>query len=338
MCKYLCGIILLLFSMSALTGEWVSPIDKKYLSKNSELFSKFDQAREIMNSWGGQGEKLQAVDNLLGEILQKDDKYAPAYREYGRLFIAAGYINYENYREGSLSPSESSILKSIEIEPAYADSYVLLGHLYTKMKRYDDARAALVRAEEIGTEIPWLQLNWADLLKKQGKYAEAMQRYQYIVTKGTENRKAYANALKGVTAIHSYMKDYDRANEGYKKQIEFSPNDGWTWGNYSSFLLFTYGDVNEAIEKGQKALNIMNYGMGRFILGCALYTKWAILKENPSNSVQAQSYFDQAWSIYPYPEKVIEETRKYQYTTITAVALEKWLTKSSKATPKDGAL
>ena len=314
------------FSFMAFANEWVSPIDKKYLAKDPVLFSKFVQTRELLNSWSGQREKLKSADSLLREILEKDSEFAPAYREYGRLYIMAGHVNSDNFRDGSLNPSETSILKSLDIEPGYADSYVLLGHLYTKMKRYDEAEKALQKAEKIGTDIPWLQLNWADLLKKRGDYKSAMQRYQNVLQKGTSNRKAYANALSGVTTMHWYMKEYDEANKGYKKQLEYSPNDAWKWGNYASFLLFTYKDVDEAIEKGRKAIQIMNYGMGRFTLGCALYTKWAMLNDNPVTALQAQQYFDEAWALYPYPDKVIRETQKHSYTRITSTALSKWLT------------
>lgn len=337
MFKYLFILLIAMFLATIFANDWVSPIDKKYLDKNQELFSKFDEAREILNSWGGQREKLLKSDSLLREILEKDTEYAPAHREYGRLYIMAGFVNYDNFKEGSLNPSEASILKSLEIEPDYADSYVLLGHLYTKMKRYKEAAIALRKAEEIGTEIPWLQLNWADLFKKQNKYSKAMQHYKNVVKNGTNNRKAYASALSGVTTMHRYMNEYDNANEGYKEQLKYSSDDAWTWGNYSSFLLFTYKDVDGAIEKGSKAIQIMNYGMGRFTLGCALYTKWAMLKDNPATALQAQQYFEQAWSIYPYPEKIIKETKRYSYTKITAVSLDKWLTRKSsegKKTPR----
>lgn len=322
MFKYLISITFMFCSVMAFANEWVSPIDKKYLAKNPALFSKFDQTRELLNSWAGQREKLKRADRLLREILEKDSKFAPAYREYGRFYIMAGYVNEDNFRDGSLNPSEASILKSLEIEPDYADSYVLLGHLYTNMKRYDDAEKALQKAEKIGTETPWLQLNWADLLEKRGDYKSAMKRYQYIVKKGTSNRKAYASALSGVTSIHWYMGEYDKANKGYQRELEYSPNNAWTWGNYASYLLFTYDDVDGSIEKGRKAIEIMNYGMGRFTLGCALYTKWAMLKDNPVTKLQAQKYFDEAWAIYPYPKRVIEKTKKYPYTRITSIALQ----------------
>lgn len=323
--KVLLVIIILLPSFYTYSNDWVSPIDKKYTNKDPELFSKFDEARELLNSWRGQRDKLQKAGRLLQEIVEKDAEYAPAYREFGRLYIMSGFINSDNYRKGSLSPSETAILRSIEIEPDYADSYVLLGHLYTNMKRYDEAGMALKKAEEIGTETPWLPLNWADLLKKRKKYNEAMERYQYVVNSGTKNRKAYTSALEGVTTMYRYMGQYDKANAGYLDEINYEPDNAWKWGNYSSFLLFTYNDVDDAIKNGEKALSIMNYGMGRFILGCALYTKWAMLKDNPATALLAQQYFDKAWQLYPYPEKVINKTKKYTYTKITALALEKWL-------------
>jgi len=185
----------------------------------------------------------------------------------------------------------------------------------------------------IGTEIPWLQLNWADLLSKRGDYNSAIQRYQNLVKKGTSNRKAYANALSGITTMHRYTQEYEKANKGYKKELEYSPNNAWVWGNYSNFLLFTYMDVDGAIEKGRKAIQIMNYGVGRFVLGSALYTKWAMLKDSPETTLQAQKYFDEAWAIYPYPEKVIEKTRNNSYTKITSTALNEWLTSQVNRTP-----
>lgn len=327
-------LLISLFSLTAYSEEWVSPIDKKYSANNPEAFSSFSKARDLLNSWRGQREKLVEADALLGRAVEKDDQFAPAYREYGRLYIMAGYINYDNYKQDSLNPAEASILKSIEIEPDYADSYVLLGHLYTEMKRYEEAEKALVKAENIGTKIPWLDLNWAELLKKQRKYDEAMKRYQRVVDTGTSDRKAYTSALGGITTMYVIKNQYDKANEGFKKEIEYEPENAWKWGNYSSFLLFAYNDVDGAVKNGQKAISIMDYGMGRFTLACALYTKWAQLKQQSHKAEEAQQYFDEAWDIYPYPERIIEETRQHESTKITSIELTKWLTSTSSDAQK----
>lgn len=330
--KYLLAVFFIVFSLTVHADEWISPIDNKYSAKNPELFSKYSRARAILDSWRGQGEKLREADTLLKNVIQTDGNFAPAFREYGRLYIMAGYINYDNFEKGSLNPAEVSILKSIEIEPNYADSYVLLGHLYTNMKRYSDAENALVKAEKIGTNIPWLHLNWADLLIKQKKYEEALKRYQSVLKTGTSNRKAYSSALSGVTTVYRYMGQYGKANDGFKKEIAYEPENAWNWGNYSSFLLFSYNDVDGAIANGQKATSIMDYGMGRFTLACALYTKWALLLQEANKTKEAQQYFDKAWSLYPYPERIIEKTSRYKYTLVTTIELQKWLTSHSTGT------
>ncbi|MEM6581811.1 MAG: tetratricopeptide repeat protein [Pseudomonadota bacterium] len=327
-CLMLLSILILSATGTSASNEWLSPIDKKYQSKNSALFFKFDQARDLLDSWAGQQEKLQEADRILRSILEEDVTFAPAYREYGRLFIMAGHINSNNFKDGSLGPAEASILKSIEIEPEYADSYVLLGHLYTNMKRYDDAELVLVKAEEIGTETPWLQLNWGELLKKRGEYSSAMERYQSVINKGTPNKKAYGSALNGITTIYIFTKEYDKANTAYLRELEYDPDHAWTWGNYSRFLLFGYKDVDRAIETGRKAIQLMDYGMGRFTLACALYTKWAMLKDNPATALLAQQFFDEAWNLYPYLERVIEETQAYSFTRVTSVALSQRLSQS----------
>jgi tetratricopeptide (TPR) repeat protein len=141
--KYI-SLLLLSFFVSVVNAEaWVSPIETKYMQKNKRLYIKYTEARELINNYRGQIEYLDRVDELLTSILTEDEQYAPAFREYGRYFILAGYINNNNFQKWGLNSSESSILKAIEIEPDYADAYVLLGHLYTNMRRFDDAEKSL---------------------------------------------------------------------------------------------------------------------------------------------------------------------------------------------------
>lgn len=330
-------ILVITFSVPINAQEWISPIDKKYMEISSNNFSKFDKARSLLNSYRGNREILVEADKLLRDVLQSDDTFAPAYREYGRLFLMSGHKVNDDFRHGSLSSAESSILKSIDLEPNYADSYVLLGHLYTKNRIITEAKKALEKAESIGTDTPWLHLNWADINIRERNVNQAIKRYEHVVKKGTSNKKAYSNALNGLASAYWALQDWDKVNESYINLIQYEPTSAWNWGYYSHFLLYIKGDIDAAIQKGEKALSIMNYGLGRFTLACALYTKWAMLKNNPVTTLQAQQYFDKAWSIYPYPEKVIEETQKYQSTRITSTALSKWLTNKgigrSKAAP-----
>lgn len=321
-------LVILLFSGSfAFALDWVSPIDKKYMERSPELFEKFDKAREILNSWGGQTEKLIAADNLLKDVLTNDPKYAPAHREYGRLYMMAGYLKNTSYKKDSLNLVEKSILQSISIEPSYADSFVLLGHVYTRMKKYSKAEEVLKKAENIGTKIPWLDLNWADLLNKQGRYQEAFERYKKVVKSKTTNKKAYSSALGGIIKYYQWLGDKEKTKKAHINKIKFNPMSAWSRGNYSSFLLFDYGDTDEAIKQGEKAIQIMDYGVGRYTLACALYTKWAVLSESPSDNNKAQKYFNRAVKLYPNIKEVIRRTSMYRTTRVTSQMLKKKLTK-----------
>lgn len=314
-------IFLIAFSSILRAAEPPSPVDVKYKTKNHALYARYDEARSLLDGWRGQQELLSKAYQILSDITQSDRDYAPAYREIGRLYIMAGYINRDNFEPSGLSRSEVAILKSIQIEPNYADAYVLLGHLYTQMRRYDDARAALKKGEKIGTTSPWLHLNWADLLRRQGDEEKAFQRYQAVVNTGTENRKAFGSAIEGIIRYYNGVGQYDKADEWYQKQLAYEPSNAWAWGNYAGFLLFSRGDVENAIKNAEKAISIMDYGMGRFILACALYAKWAAAFRNNSKGEAAQALYDRAYQLYPDVDSVIEETKKHASTKETSMKL-----------------
>ncbi len=309
------------FANLAVAAEQLSEIEIKYKSRNPALYAQFVEARVLLDSWRGQGEVLSKAYQLLTNVTQADRNYAPAYREFGRLYIMSGLINGDNFHPESLERSEAAILKSIEVEPGYADAYVLLGHLYTNMRRYADASAALTKGEKIGTNSPWLHLNWADLLVKQGDHERAFQRYLAVANSKTENKKAMSSAIEGVIGYYVGTGQLEQAEEWYKKSVAYEPSTAWGWGNYASFQLFSRGNFEGAINNAEKALSIMNYGMGRYILACALYAKWAAALEKDGNVAQAQPIYDRAYQIYPDVDKVIEETKMYPKTKYVATKL-----------------
>lgn len=317
--RILLMVVLFAFATFSEAAEPPSKTDTKYKNRSQALYAKFDEARELLDSWRGQRELLSRAQQLLTEVTQVDTKFAPAYREFGRLYIMSGYISEDNVDPQSLARSEAVILKAIEIEPDYADAYVLLGHLYTNMRRYADASAALTKGEKIGTASPWLQLNWADLLTKQGDHEGAFQRNLAVAKGGTENKKALSAAVNGVILYYKVKGRMDEADEWYKKTVANDPSSAWAWGNYASFQLFFRGDVDGAIGNAEKALSIMNYGMGRYVLACALYAKWASAVDK--NAVQAQALYDRAYQMYPNVDGVIEETRKFTSTKYVATKL-----------------
>lgn len=321
--KIVAVTFLALITRIGFADEWVSPIDVKYKNKNEKLFSEYSAARDELDQWRGQREYLAEAGKVLTKIIQEDAAFAPAHRELGRLYIMAGYINGDNYEKGSLSPAEKEILKSIEIEPDYADSYVLLGHLYTNLKNYSKAMESLKKADEIGTKIPWLDLNYADLYIDIGADDLAEKKYLNVVESNTNNKKAYGTALQGLAKLYTRKGDFKKADEWYEKTTQYEPESAWNWGNYANFLLYRMNDADRAIKNGEQALKIMDYGMGRFTLACALFAKWAQGIESGNDPVQAQKLFDRAYALYPNIGEVVATMRRNKNTAHASDLIEK---------------
>lgn len=317
---------LISISMSFIVNaaDWNSPIDKKYQKKNPALYESFDTARTLLDEWRGQRENIEKARHLLSEIIRIDNSYAPAHRELGRLYIAAGYISGDNHLPGALPPSEAAIKEAIRLEPNYADAYVLLGHLYTKMKRYEDASNALIIAEKIGTKSPWLHLNLADLMVSMGKRDVAYKHYMIVINEKTENAKAYGAAQEGIIDYFISIGDYDSASNWHEKKIAHEPQSAWSYGNYAEFLLFLKADVDGSILQAEKALSLMNYGMARFTLACALFTKWAKMKDADREGNSGREIFLKAQSLYPDLDMVIDKTSRYRTTRDTAIRLRNY--------------
>lgn len=251
----------------------VDAAEKSTLQASNAM--KFDHAVNLLDGYRGDTSTLVAARAELVDVLKADPRCAPAYREMARYAIMMGHISSLRFQPGSLEAADSFIKKAIEINPNYAEAFVLRGHLYRLMDRHQDALDALEKAERLGTTDPWLQNNWADLLIDEGKYEAAAMRYRKVINSKTPNKKAVGSALEGLIRYYEGIGNLDRAEEVYKKQIEFEPNAAWAYGNYAQFLLCQKDDYENSIIRSRQALRIMDYGVGRYWLASALYRKWA---------------------------------------------------------------
>ena len=331
---------LLLFTCTSLTaGDWVSPTDTKYMNRNPGLFAKFAAARSVMDGYRGRSSDLNYVGSNLQEILNQEPGFAPAYMEFGRVYISLAHTSYKNYRQKEMHIAEWAINKAIELEPEYADAHVLKGYLYTNMNRYDEAKKSLDKAKEIGTEIPWLRLNRAELLDRMGKHEEALLLYKRTVSEGTNNKTAYVAALEGLKSISTQLGRYEEANAAYIQTIEFEPESAWNWGNYAHFLLYYYKDTDGAIENGRKTLSIMNYGAARMTLASSLYTKWVALKAE-GKLEEAQAHFDEASTLFPDTTSIEQRLIGFPHLrhVATELAIQSYKTNPPGVLLRDGTI
>ncbi len=279
--------VLCCFAICAATmnGSAFADTTRETAPSKANSTAQLASAVKLLDDYRGDGSDLAEARKILDGILKSDPRNAPAYREYTRYYIMSGHINYLNFQPGSLEAAEKSLKKAIEINPKYAEAYVLGGHLYRLMGRPADAKASLTKADELGTSDPWLQNNWADLLIREGKYEEAMQRYNKVLDNKTANDKAVGVAFEGLVNYYTKKGRLSDVDATYKRSLAREPT-AWGYGNYAQFLLCDMDDYEAAQVQITQALKIMNYGVGQSILAGVLQRKWAakILKGEPADA------------------------------------------------------
>ncbi|HRQ15264.1 MAG TPA: tetratricopeptide repeat protein [Promineifilum sp.] len=305
-------------------ADW-SAVDRKYAARDPSLFGDVVRARELLDSWFGKGQHLLDAAELLENVLRKDSEFAPAFLEYGRLFQKAALITNREYDLERLAEARTWIFKAIEIEPDYVDAFIILSSTYINAGRHAEARAALARAEAMGSDDPGIEINHAVMLRREGQDDAALERYERVIEQGKKADPAYAVASGMMANIYSDQGRYEEAKAAHELKLEVEPESAWNWGGYSRFLIFRYGDVDGAIASARKALSIMNYGDGRFVLACALFTKWALMVEETGDTEATQAVFDEAIGLYPDVERIIQMTGAHEPTKVAATQLARWM-------------
>ncbi|MBF0550416.1 MAG: ankyrin repeat domain-containing protein [Deltaproteobacteria bacterium] len=302
-------------------------------SSSTKEFDGTERARDLLDTWRGQRKVLNEAKEILDQTLKANPNNYKALKELARYYVKKGFINKKDmevegrilsvsqFEPGSLESAESTLKKALSIKPDYAEGYILLGHVYTKQLKFKLAREALTKAESIGTNDPWLHMNWAELLGSTGEKEAATNRCMQVIKSGTTDKALLMSAYGGLIGHHE-MKPYNNANDIYKKMMEIDPKNAWLRGNYADFLRIQLGAYDESIKYAREALRIMDYGVGRQILANCLYAKSADLVINHKGTEnEAQKCFDEAFQINPHLDLVMA----YQGSLPNTLALVKYL-------------
>ena len=307
--KHISIFLICLFLLSPLISckkeaapPWESPTEARYGKQNPELYENLKQARALLDEYRDNPRGLIKAKQLLDEIIEQRKDFAPAYREYARLYYKTGYIGNGKWKPRTLSSALVAIKKAIRLAPDYEDAYVLLGYHYVEDGLYKAAEEVLDKAEEMGSKLPWLYLNRVPIYKKKGDKAGVLAMYEKVIDGSTENRNSYSFALSGMAAFYRDAGDYSEAEYWFERQIDFNPN-AWGIGEFARYLLYWRGDSDNSIHYGERAIAIMNYGVARYNLACAYYLKWSEVATSDGDK-EARQYFDRAYKLFPDFKKV----------------------------------
>lgn len=295
-------------------NAWPSAIDDKYKKVDPSLYARYDEARNLLDKYSGESAFLELGQQRLLYVLRKDPKFSPAYMQLARLAIMA-----DNDGNGSRGYEVAADLnrKAIDIEPRYADAWVLMGYIDAHLGKHNDAQAAFEKAEEIGTANPWLQINRAEEYLMTDRDSDALRTLDKIDIATMDNKKAQMSTAEMYVWYYKRADDLKNTETWYRRQLAIDPNYAWGYGNYAGFLVWYKGDFAEAEKQARAGLAIMDYGEGEETLAAALYASWA---SSPANA-RKQSIFNEAFSIDPDVLGMATKFEKYSATRNLADAL-----------------
>ena len=291
-----------------------------------DLYQKTMQAQILLDTYYGERTHLMDAAQLIREVLEIDDQFAPAYVQLSRVVLMGGHIVSREFQGGTLESARAALEQAIESDPQYPESYVLMGHVETLFGQLDAGRESLLKAIQLGSSNPWIGYNLGRIEVKASALAEGDEYFEQTVRLGVgetaQQRRAYVAALNEQANIAYQQSDTERLVQLALKATEATlARDAWTWGNTGG-LLCRAGRLDLGIEHNRKALSIMSYGVGRYNLAYCLYGKWAEMVFNGQAS-QAGRYFDEAYQMLPDIGRVADDFRRTDIAHLRKFLLQK---------------
>lgn len=300
---------ILLFAAAVFSSSIAAP-NTPYKNSRTEL----NTATRLLDTWSGQTDLLDQAHDILARVIKNDPQNVFALKELARYEVMAGYINSRyamfksnmysvgNFEPGTLERAEANIRTALRINPRFAEGYVYLGYIQFQQAKLDDAESSLRRAEQLGTNDPWLDLNWADILHAKGEYAAARQHWEKVLRGNVSNPKAKLAAYGYLIESFKRSGEHEKAITHYRQEIKEYPTNAWIRGDFAAYLSEVLGRNDEAIKQARAALKVMHYGVGERTLAMALYRKWADMVAQGND---AEKYFSEAQGIRPELNEVM---------------------------------
>lgn len=238
------------------------------------------KAKVLLDAYYGQRAKLDEAVALLQEAMTDKPWPPELYVQAARATIMGGHIVRDQYRGNTIERELALLDEATKLDPNYAKPYILRAEAFRTTNRGDEALAQLDKAKALRPDDPWLWNGYGDYYWRLYDRLNAKTAWTKAVGYGRgtseESRKAYVVGNDGLARFASTMGDVDGLRH-IAAEIDKTrhPDDAWVLGTLSGYFFFV-AQFDEAVSYARRALDVMDYGVGRRWLAASLYAKACI--------------------------------------------------------------
>lgn len=278
---------------------WASPQDEAYQARYGEDYQHYLDLRETLDN-----EIIQRINYAtfcpeIRSFVAEHPEFPPAKLELARAVMKGCAEDGGRGSAEAFYEAEKLIRAAIEQDPDYADAYVLLGYVLSYKTSFEKAEAALLKAEELGTNNPWLHINFYTLYKNFFQPELGCERIELARKMDIKLVSARDAMLQFATRCVSNDEPVENVIAMHEARIANNPNEAFAYGAYGRYVLGATLDYERARELIHKALSLKNYGMARAYLSASYYTEWFLLKDDAAMQDRAEQAYVNAGLAYP---------------------------------------
>jgi predicted O-linked N-acetylglucosamine transferase (SPINDLY family) len=155
----------------------------------------------------------------------------------------------DDLNEGNFAQAEQAFRHILGRWPSYAEAMDLLGVVYAKTGRLQDAAAIMANAVELKPDAAGFHNNLGNVLSSLGRRAEAVQAYERALALRPDDPQTLNNLGSTLYA----MARLDAAAEAYERALKLRPEYPEALSNYGNVLI-DQGRIADAVAANQKAL------------------------------------------------------------------------------------
>jgi Tfp pilus assembly protein PilF len=234
---------------------------------------QYDKAMKLIGKWEGRDNNREEARKIALKMLRDNPDSARAYTILGRATWWMGYINEDTHNQEKVKEAQTYYHKALEADPSFREAEYYLAVSHVTEGNYDQA---LSIAEKFKKEHPdWYRSYWLPIYvaDKKGEYHKSLQLCLAFQERFKDDPELEDRVDGKLLNAYEGLGMLDEAEALYQKFVKENPNRAWTLGNYAAFLCDKKKDYDKAIEYAQKALAIMDYGVGRHTLALSAFCK-----------------------------------------------------------------